>query len=516
MRWDYIIVGGGSAGCVLADRLSENENISVLLIEAGGGGDSLFVRAPSGIFFLKGKASHHWLVETTEDQTRDGRRETLTCGRGLGGGSAINGMVFVRGLEVDYKLWHDKAGALWSVDAITSAFDRVDDVIRAEPPRDVHPTADAFLNAARRSGFSAGRPDQWISSPSVMYCPNSAVAGYRQSTALTYLKRARTRTNLEVITKAQVEQIIFVGRTAVGIKYRKHGHVHEARANREVIVSCGGINTPQLLMLSGVGPADHLRDHGIPVVHDSPRVGDGLQDHPCIWISAYTSTPTWNNLITPWGIAKTGLQWLLNRGGPGGSGMCHITGFGCSEDGLTDPDFQFSVTPVGYKVLDHGVEFIKASAMTAAVSLSRPTGRGSVRLKTARANDDPVVSYNLLAGEEDAIRLANACRKIRQVYETSPLCDFIVSEAFPGSMVQNDADWQDYVRRHSVNMCHPVGSCRMGLDAEDVTDDRLRVRGVDNLRIVDASIMPFITSGNTNAPTIMIAERAAELIQEDQ
>ncbi|HEY8351580.1 MAG TPA: GMC family oxidoreductase N-terminal domain-containing protein, partial [Sphingomonadales bacterium] len=247
----------------------------VLLLEAGGSGSSPFVRVPNGIFFLKGKPSHHWLVETAPDPTRAGRRETLTCGKGLGGGSAVNGMVYVRGLAADYAHWEERAGPLWSLAAVTAAFDRAESVIGPAIPEDMHPLAAAFLESAVASGLPRLATTSIPEDPGVMACPSSAARGLRRSTAATYLKRARRRPNLTVITGAEAERLIADGRRIRAVGYRKGGRRRIAEARQEVILSCGSINTPKILMLSGIGPADHLQSHGIKVLHHSPGVGLG-------------------------------------------------------------------------------------------------------------------------------------------------------------------------------------------------------------------------------------------------
>lgn len=514
--WDYVVVGGGSAGAVTAARLSEDPAISVLLIEAGRGGTAPFLQIPNGIYFVKGSPRYHWLLEVEPDPTRNDRRETLTCGRGLGGGSAINGMVFVKGLKADYDAWSEAAGPDWSVAAVDRSFRKVETAMRIETPSPIHPVAKLFLESARTFGLPDNSTELTRTASGVMPCPTSAAGGWRQSTARTYLKPVRSRSNLTVLTRATATRLIVEAGRVRGVVYERDGRHEKAFAEREVILSAGAINTPRILMASGIGPADHLSSLGIQPVLDLPAVGEGLQDHPCMWISVNVRQPTWNDTLGPYGIARAGAQWLANRTGPAASGMCHVTLYGSTKGAGVPPDYQMSFMPAGYVVLDHGVKFLPTSSATAAVSLCRPVGRGSVRLRSSDPHAAPLINYRLLDSAQDVETLREACRAAREIYASAPMRDAIVGEAAPGPAVESDTDWNDYIRRHAVNMCHPVGSCRMGADEASVVDPRLRLRGLDGLRIADASIMPQITSGNTNAPSIMIGERAAEFILEDR
>lgn len=513
--WDYVVVGGGSAGAVVAARLSEDATASVLLIEAGQSGTAPFLQIPNGVYFVKGSARYHWLMAVEPDPTRNNRRETLACGRGLGGGSAINGMVFVKGLRSDFEAWREAGGPDWDVAAVDRAYQKVEAAVKIETPSPVHPVAQLFLESARTYGLAANSTNLMETSAGVMPCPTSAAAGWRQSTARTYLRPIRGRKNLTVATGAVARRLIVESGRVRGVIIERGGKERKAFAGREVILSAGAINTPRILMASGVGPADHLASVGITPVLDLPAVGEGLQDHPCVWISVNVTQKTWNDTLGLGGIALAGAEWLVRRTGPAASGMCHVTLYGSTRGDGAIPDYQMSFMPAGYVVLDHGVKFLPRSSASAAVSLCRPVGRGSVRLRSADPDVAPVISYRLLDGDEDIRTLREACRAARAIYASAPMRDSIVDEAAPGQAVQTDDEWTDYIRRHAVNMCHPVGSCRMGSDNASVVDPRLRLRGLEGLRIADASIMPRITSGNTNAPSIMIGERAAEFIREE-
>lgn len=514
--FDYIVVGGGSAGAAAASRLSEDPAASVLLLEAGGRGSAPFLQIPNGIYFVKGSPRYHWLLETQPDPTRNGRREMLTCGRGLGGGSSINGMVFVKGLKSDFQAWEAAAGPDWSLEAVNDAYLRLERTVKIETPVPLHPISQKFLESARTFGLPDNTTDLLKTGPGVMPCPNSAAGGWRQSTARTYLKEASGRPNLAVLTQSRVTRLVVERGRVRGVAYMRRGRERIVQANEEVILSAGGINTPHLLMVSGIGPADHLKSAGVAPVHDLPAIGEGLQDHPCIWMSVNVREKTWNDTLGPGGVLAAGAQWMLNRTGPAASGMCHVTLYGSlgGPDGV--PDYQMSFMPAGYVVLDDGVEFLKTSSASTAVSLCQPKGRGSVRLRTADIRDAPIINYRLLGCDEDVRTLTQSCRAARDIYASAPMRDSIIGEASPGTEIRSDADWGDYIRRRAVNMCHPVGSCRMGADEASVVDPRLRLRGLEGLRIADASIMPRITSGNTNAPAIMIGERVAEFIARDR
>jgi len=514
--FNYIVVGGGSAGAVVASRLTEDPDISVLLIEAGGAGTAPFLQVPNGIYFVKGSARYHWPMAIEPDPTREGRREMLTCGRGLGGGSSINGMVYVKGLRSDFETWQAIAGTEWNVEAVNHAYNKAETALTIRPPAPMHPVALKFLQSAHAIGLPENSTDLLRTGCGAMPCPSSAAHGIRQSTARGYLKPARNRRNLTTLTHSVVTRLLVENGRVRGVMYVKAGREHTAYTDGEVILCAGAINTPRLLMCSGIGPADHLRSVGVTPILDQPQIGEGLQDHPCVWVSARVKERTWNDDMGPVGMVRAGVQWLFSRTGPAASAMCHVTLFGSSESAEGIPNFQMSFMPAGYVVRDDGVAFIPTSSVSAAVSLCRPSGRGSVRLRSSRFDDAPIIQYRLLDSDQDILTLTAACRTARQIYASGPMRDIVVDEASPGKAVESDSEWKQYIQRHAMNMCHPVGTCGMGIDERAVVDSRLRLRGLEGLRVADASVMPAITSGNTNAPSIMIGERAAGFILDDR
>ncbi len=520
---DYVIVGAGSAGCVLAARLSEDPSVRVLLLEAGGSGRHPNIAIPAA-FGKQFRTKLDWGLDTEPEPHCDGRRLYVPRGRGLGGSSAMNAMLYVRGRPLDYDLWQAEGAEGWGWDDVRPYFLRAEDnargasehhavggPLRVEDERSPRPLTPRFLAAAEAQGIPYIDDYNGPEQDGCALVQVTQKGGRRWSTARGYLRPAMGRENLEVVTHAQVQRIELRGGRAVGVHYRdRRGRAQVAHAEREVIISAGAIASPQLLMLSGIGPADHLTSVGLSVEHDLPGVGQNLQDHPyvvCVW-----HVDGGGSLVDA-EHPKFLAEWLLRGSGPLTSTVAEAFAFVRTRPGLPAADIQFHFAPAYF--VEHGFETYDHDAMTNGPVLITPKSRGSVTLRSADPAAAPKILTNTLSEPEDLQALIAGVRIAREIAAQSPLREVATRELLPGPDVGDD-DLEGDVRRRVELLYHPVGTCRMGAPGDElaVLDPQLRVRGIEGLRVVDASVMPVIPGGNTNAPTIMVAERAADLIRD--
>jgi choline dehydrogenase-like flavoprotein len=518
---DYVIVGAGSAGCTLAARLTEDPSVSVTLVEAGGKGRHPNISIPAA-FANQFRTKLDWDYNTEPEPHCDGRSLYIPRGKGLGGSSSMNAMLYVRGRPLDYDLWASQGCDGWGWNDVRPYFLKAENnergasehhavggPLNVADERSPRRLTARFIASAEAAGIPRipdyNGPEQDGVSPVQVTQRNGA----RFSAADAYLRPNMKRPNLEVITGATVLGVELIGGRAAGVRVRGRGRRERViNAEREVILSAGAIGSPQLLLLSGIGPADHLRSVGVTVHHDLPGVGENLHDHPyvvCIWESSAPES------LYGADKAKPMLEWILRRSGPLTSTVAEAFAFVRSRPGLPAPDLQFHFAPAYFA--DNGFEEFDGHAFTSGPVLVSTKSRGNLRLRSSDPLDKPRILTNTLAEPEDMASLVAGVKLAREIASTGPLAEAAAREIYPGPGVDDDADIEAFVRQHVDLLYHPVGTCKMGTDDAAVLDPQLRVRGIDGLRVVDASVMPQIPGGNTNAPTIMIAERAADLIK---
>lgn len=525
--YDYIIIGAGSAGCVLANRLSEQTDKQVLLIEAGGSDISPWIHIPVGYFKTMHDPSTDWCYTTEPDKGIAGRQLQWPRGKVLGGSSSLNGLLYVRGQAEDYNRWAELGNKGWSFEEVLPYFKKSEDQERGESkyhgvggPLKVsdlrlrRPIAEFFIKAAIQTGIHFNDDYNAENQEGVAYFQQTAHKGFRWSTAKGFLKPARKRPNLSVVTRAQTTKILLEGNSASGIEYQKGGKQVTARANHEVILSTGAIGSPQLLQLSGIGPAELLKKVGVPLVKDLPGVGRNLQDHLQIRLVYKTIQRTLNDEVNSFvKRAWAGLKYILTRTGPLTLAASQVAIFTKSNSSVDRPDIQFHMQPLSADKPGDGAH--KFSAFTLSVCQLRPHSRGYIEIKSKDPLQYPAIHSNYLSDERDHQVAIDGIKVARRIAEADALAPHIIEEYVPGVQYQSDDELLEAARLYSQTIYHPVGTCKMGRDDMAVVDNRLRVRGIECLRVVDASIMPEIISGNTNAPTIMIAEKAADMIKQD-
>jgi choline dehydrogenase len=518
--YDYVIAGAGSAGCVLAARLSEDPKVRVLLVEAGPRAEPLLVRIPAAFFKLF-RSRHDWAYETEPETDAGGRRLFMPRGKIIGGSSAINAMIYIRGNRLDYDGWAAGGAPGWSFAEVLPYFRKAEDQargasehhgtggpLRVEDLRKVNVLSRAFVEACHEHGISRNDDFNGPSQDGAGFYQVTQRDGRRWSAANAYLLPALARSNLVLCSDARVLGIFFEGRRAAGFRLWCRGREERVRAAREVILCAGAIASPHLLMLSGVGPADDLRAAGIEPVHDLPGVGKNLQDHPIAGVQYRALGDVSLNQAD--GIANF-VRFLAGRRGPLSSNLAEAGAFVRTQAELPAPDVQFHFAPVFF--VNHGATRIPGHGFTIGPTLLSPSSRGRIALRPGDPAGAPLILGGHLSSPDDARRLLLGLRLARGLAASSAFTAWRGPELLPGTKVQSDADLETYLRRTVELLYHPSGTCKMGTDAMAVVDERLHVRGMDGLRVADASIMPTIPRGNTNAPTIMIAERLASFLR---
>ena len=525
-QFDYIIVGAGSAGCVLANRLTADSRSTFLLVEAGPRDTDPWIHIPLGYGKLFNKPSVNWSYWSEPEPQLNGRKIFTPRGKVLGGSSSINGLVYTRGQPEDFDDWEMPG---WSFGELLPYFKKSEDQahgadalhgrggpLAVSDQSEPHELCDAFIEAAVQAGHPRNPDFNGERQEGAGYQQLTARNGRRCSTATGFLKPVMHRANLAVVTGALASKVLFEGTRAVGIRYLKDSQVIEARARREVILSGGAINTPQLLQLSGVGPAPLLREHGIPIVLDQPHVGEHLQDHFQARIVLKCTQPVTVNddMQSIWRMARMGLRYAFLRKGPLAVSAGYAGGFWRTRPELRRPDVQthfltFSLDRMGEKLHPF-------SGFTASICHLRPSSRGSVRIRSADPRVPPAIRYNYLATEHDRRSMIEGMRLLRRILDQPAMRPYIAAEHMPGAQVQSDEEWLAYFRDTGSTIYHPTSTAKMGTGADAVVDSHLRVKGLEGLRVVDASIMPAVVSGNTNAAVIAVAEKAADLIHSER
>ncbi|SMF80840.1 choline dehydrogenase [Tistlia consotensis] len=532
MDYDYIVVGAGSAGCVLANRLTASGRNRVLLLEAGGSDKQFWITTPIGYGRIFYDESVNWMYQTEPDPGTGGRVSYWPRGKVLGGSSSINAMVYIRGQAGDFDDWAAAGNPGWAWADVLPLFRRMERHVLGESPsrggsgplsvtgieRDAHPLCQVYLEACRQAGFTVVEDLNGSEQDSAGLYHLTIRDGRRHSAATAYLDPARRRPNLDVATHAQATRILFDGTRAIGVEHRRHGRTEKALASREVILSAGAINSPQLLQLSGVGPAGLLRRHGLEVRLDAPAVGRNLQDHLGLDFLFRSKLPTLNQMLRPWwGKLRWGLTYLALRRGPLALSVNQGGGFVRGRENLTRPNLQLYFSPVSYLKAPPGSRPLlnpdPYPAFLLGYSHCRPTSRGHLEIRSADPFAAPAIHPNYLSTEADMADQLDGWRLMRRLAATPAFAGLIESEITPGAALQSEEEMIADIRARAGTVFHASCTCAMGPDPQtSVVDPQLRVHGLQGLRVIDASVFPCVPSGNTNAPAIMVGEKGAELV----
>ena len=522
--YDYVIIGAGSAGSVLARRLSEDAGVSVLVLEAGGSDLSVIVAMPAALTMPMNTKRFNWGMVTEPEPGLNGRCINLPRGKGMGGSSSINGMCYVRGNPMDYELWEAKGATGWHWANVLPYFQKMERVAEGGPYRgtdgplhvtrgaEANPLYHAFVDAGAAAGYARSANMNQIQHEGFGPMEMTVGDGMRASAARVYLRPALKNPKVRLVTRALVKRILFEGKTAVGVEYLHRGRVETVGAGREVILSAGSIMSPMILKRSGIGPASELAEHGIPVLHPLAGVGENLMDHLELYVQyACTKPVSLFPSMSLMGKAAIGVKWLATRKGLGATNHFETGGHIRSRAGLVYPDIQFHFLPLAISY--DGKSLASGHGFQVHVGTKRSKSRGWVRLRDADARSLPRVQFNYMTHAEDWEEMRACIRLSREIFAQAPMAQYVGDELAPGAQAQSDDALDDFIRRKVESAYHPCGTCRMGTDPLAVVDPDCRVIGLVNLRVVDASIMPQATAGDLNGPTIMLAERAADIIR---
>lgn len=530
--FDYIVIGGGSAGAVVAARLSEDSHTRVALLEAGGSADRFLVRMPAGFTRMLNDPQYDWCYGQDPDDTIGNRKFVWSAGKMLGGSSSLNGLVYIRGSVEDHDRWVELGCAGWSFAECLPYFKRsesfsgpasaahgTDGPLSVIPQRDPHPLSRTFVEACAERGIASlveycgGNLDGAFLSLTNQY-PN----GTRCSTAAAFLNRAGLRSNLRIATGAWAQKLVFDGKRAVGVTYIQDGQEHTLRARSEVIVCASAIGSPALLMRSGIGAGRDLQALGIPVVCDRPQVGLNLQEHSAVPINKFVNVSTYNSETSRLHMLRHSLNYYLFKKGPMVTPAVQAMATARTRADLPHPNVQLHFLPLSYDIEPQTTsassgQMDKRPTVMISASVCHPFTRGAVRLRSADARDPPLIEHRLLSDSRDVATLCEGCDLIESIFATRSWGRYVTAPRSPPSPPAKTADWEPYVRSHATIAYHPVGTCRMGSDEQSIVDPQLRVRGIEGLRVADASVIPSLVSINTNATAIMIGERAAGFIR---